>query len=399
MARGRWSITACGAALVVAAASGRAQEVPRGCLATGGAFHLLVAADSTVWTWGFSPRGALGLDVERTSQYDELERPVQVPGVTGAIAVAAGWDHSLALLANGTVLAWGDGVDGQLGNEPDDDAKRSRPLPVEQLPPAVAIAAGGNRSFAILRDGTVRGWGSSALGTLGDGSLLPSLASGAKREYPVRVKNLHDVVQVAVDASRLALALEKDGTVWSWGPGPLGNGTSDRSGVPVQLPGIRNAIGVAVGNDHALVLLGDGTVVGWGKNDRGQLGYAPTRSAGDDPPVLSPRRIPLPRKAVAISAGTDQSFAVLDDGTLAAWGYDEKSALGFGRHGRKTMSPDVVPPVRDVRLISTRSYAATAITSQGDVYTWGAGFNHDREANPSTWALAPRPLAECYRSR
>ena len=42
--------------------------------------------------------------------------PVQVPGLTGVVAVAAGYYHSLAVKTDGTVWAWGDNDYGQLGD-------------------------------------------------------------------------------------------------------------------------------------------------------------------------------------------------------------------------------------------------------------------------------------------
>ena len=52
-----------------------------------------------------------------------------VPGLSGVTAVAAGDDHSLALLSNGTVMAWGDGQQGQLGNGGTDSSAVPVPCP------------------------------------------------------------------------------------------------------------------------------------------------------------------------------------------------------------------------------------------------------------------------------
>lgn len=69
--------------------------------------------------------------------------------------VAAGWLHSLALKADGTVVAWGHNASGQLGTG--STADRSSPAPVPGLADVVAIAAGSSHSLALKSDGTVLG--------------------------------------------------------------------------------------------------------------------------------------------------------------------------------------------------------------------------------------------------
>ena len=70
--------------------------------------------------------------------------------------VAAGWQHSLAVLANGTVAGWGDNFHGQ-ATPPDFGGER-----------VAMVAAGGVHSLAVLANGTVVGWGHNA-----DGQVAP----------------------------------------------------------------------------------------------------------------------------------------------------------------------------------------------------------------------------------
>jgi alpha-tubulin suppressor-like RCC1 family protein len=115
-----------------------------------------------VWVWG----GGRG-------------HPFQVQGLSGVIAVAAGGTHTLVLGDNGTVWAWGDNSHGQLGDGT--LTGRSTPVQVGGLSGmAVAIAAGFDDSFAVLADGTVWSWGGNTDGQLGDGSRSP-------RTTPVQV--------------------------------------------------------------------------------------------------------------------------------------------------------------------------------------------------------------------
>ena len=71
--------------------------------------------------------------------------------------MAAGANHSLALLSNGTVMAWGANAAGQLGDG--NNTASSVPVPVSGLSNVTAIAAGGEFSLALLSNGHVMAWG------------------------------------------------------------------------------------------------------------------------------------------------------------------------------------------------------------------------------------------------
>jgi alpha-tubulin suppressor-like RCC1 family protein len=87
---------------------------------------LALRKDGTVWAWGGNDKGQLG-DGTTTGR----ATPVQVSGLTGVTAMAAGYSHSLALRGDGTVWCWGDNEAGQLG----DGKPRMMPAPVKALLP------------------------------------------------------------------------------------------------------------------------------------------------------------------------------------------------------------------------------------------------------------------------
>ncbi|MEX2237745.1 MAG: hypothetical protein WEB00_09450 [Dehalococcoidia bacterium] len=86
---------------------------------------LAVLSNGTVWAWGSDRQGQIGDGGSNT----ERLLPVQVIGVADAVSVAAGGEHSLALLENGTVVAWGDDAFGQLGSG-ETIVDRDAPVPV-----------------------------------------------------------------------------------------------------------------------------------------------------------------------------------------------------------------------------------------------------------------------------
>ena len=94
-----------------------------------------------------------------------------------------------------------------------------------------------------------------------------------------------------------------------------------------------------VGEGHKLVLMSDGTLVGWGNVDVGQLGPVaaiPSRNRRSTGLVS----ISLPGKAVDVAAAADTSYALLDAGTVVAWGRGKNSELGVGASGTTMKGPN-----------------------------------------------------------
>lgn len=243
-------------------------------VAAGWTHSLAVRADGSVWGWGDNAVGELG-----TANPAAQQLVGQVPGITNARAVAAGEGDSLALRSDGTVVAWGYGANGQLGNGTHGD-ERPHPVPaaVKGLSQVVKVAAGGDFNIALRSDGTVWTWGHNNHGQLGD-------ATTVDRSTPVQVGGLDHIVGVAASMngtngdSQHALAVGSDGAVLAWGDnadGELGDNTVTDRHSPVRVAGIGSALGVAAGGRHSAARLRDGTVVSWGANDRGQLGDGTT---------------------------------------------------------------------------------------------------------------------------
>src|SRR5260221_2749650 len=129
--------------------------------------------------------------------------------------IANGNQHSVALRCNGQVWSWVNNTSGQLGDNT--TTQRTAPVQVHGLgnigfhTNALAVAAGTNHSLAILCDGTVVAWGLNSFGQLGDGTTT-------QRLFPVPVLGLPVGVRaVAIAAGDLhSMALLENGTVWTW---------------------------------------------------------------------------------------------------------------------------------------------------------------------------------------
>src|SRR5579862_8374043 len=122
---------------------------PAGAL-NGPAIHTDSTTAPGIETWGDNSAGELG-----DATFEQSPVPVaaitSAAGVNTITSVSAGGRHDLALLSNGTVLAWGDDTFGQLGNgsaSANDDA--DKPTLVMNLSGVVAVSAGDEHSLALL---------------------------------------------------------------------------------------------------------------------------------------------------------------------------------------------------------------------------------------------------------
>src|SRR5437773_907927 len=241
-------------------------------------------------------------------------------GTVVPTAVAAGRVHTCMRLPDGTVQCWGRNNFGQLGNGDGSLTSSSVPVAVRGLTTATRVVTGDAHTCALLGDGTVQCWGVGDSGQRGDGtfnniSTVPGAVVGITGAVAVAARGYH------------SCALLGDGTVWCWGrnsDGQLGVTPSGSqcpttpgffcSSTPVRATGITSAAAVIAGGYHTCALFGDGTAQCWGRNDEGQLGDGTTTSSS------TPVRVGGITGAVAVSAGILHTCALLANGTVKCWG-------------------------------------------------------------------------------
>jgi alpha-tubulin suppressor-like RCC1 family protein len=341
------------------------------------------AATDGAATWGENNVGQLG---DGTEVGPEVclslpftycsSTPVAVTGLSGVTAISTGTDHTLALMADGTVMAWGNNVQGQLGDGTTGGISNV-PVPVKGLSGVTAISAGRSYSLALLSDGTVMAWGDNHAGELGEG------IAGESRDEPVAVPGLSSVTAIAASEGTNvygkvhSLALLSSGQVMAWGDnehGELGHGTvSEKDDTPTLVTGLGNVTAVSAGTGYSLALLESGEVIAWGANEHGQLGDGGTE--GSDLPVA----VTELSGVTAVSAGAEHSLALLTGGTVMAWGENKEGQLGNGTNFSTSDRPVAVSGLSGVTAVSAGGVAhggefehSLALLSNGTLMAWGA---------------------------
>ena len=234
-------------------------------ISTAGAFALAVARDGTAWAWGAGSLGRLGIgqlpaikpQYNPVRQLEDVPYPIRIPGLEGVTAVAAGVQHGLALLDDGTVQGWGYNVVGEVGDGT--VIQRATPVPVLGIRNAVAIAAGGSLSVALLADGTVMTWGEH-----GGGQLGRRASQNGPNPIPAPAEGVEGIRAIGVGVSHV-LALTDAGTVMSWGEnagGAPGNGTGGP--VPKLIPQLARVQSISTNVHRSFAVLADGRIMAWG---------------------------------------------------------------------------------------------------------------------------------------
>lgn len=148
----------------------------------------------------------------------------------------------------------------------------------------------------------------------------------------------------AGDNHSIAVASESNTTsLLAWGlnsSGQLGLGDTGSRDRPVQVPGFLNVRRVVCGANHTLALKNDGTVWAWGRNTNGQLGIGSITSKSVPTKItwFSERNIFI----VGIAAGSSHSLAISSNGNVYSWGLADNGRLGNGNTSGNQTSPTTV---------------------------------------------------------
>jgi alpha-tubulin suppressor-like RCC1 family protein len=279
-----------------------------------------ITTGGTVKCWGYNALGELGDGTTANSP-----TPVVVNGISGAVAIAVGSFYSCALIggaglfAGGSIRCWGSNSIGQLGDGTTVDS--SLPVHVAGITTATAIAAGEDHTCAVLASQAVVCWGNNASGQLGNGGTTSSSVA-------VVAGTIHASAVVA--GTSHSCALLATGGVSCWGDntyGQVGDTTTTRRTVPTAVA-LSGVTALSASGDNTCAAWGAANVSCWGHNDLGQIGDGTTTNATQPVAVASLGFGGLsgPTK---VAVGASMACA-LRSVAVRCWGDNSQGQLGSG---------------------------------------------------------------------
>ena len=243
--------------------------------------------------------GKLGFSLDpSTGKIIEVQRePKLLSGLKDIKQISVGSNFVLALDARGSVFAWGCGDQSELGHRL---VKRRRLL-----------------------------------------ALLPTIVGFPKR---TRIASVFACVNHA-------FAIDVEGNTWSWGSNNFGQ-TGIRAGAgeagsticpPQKIPALHGTPMKMVhgGLHHSIGLARSGECFVWGRMDGFQMGLSLSSPICQDSSkvlfdsrekpriLLDPTPLPIP-PCVHVAAGSDNCFAVTQDGKAYSWGFNATYQCGQG---------------------------------------------------------------------
>jgi alpha-tubulin suppressor-like RCC1 family protein len=311
-----------------------------------------IRSDTNVYCWGSNSNGQLGVS---PTTMPSTERPVQVPMITGAKFVSAGYLHTCAIDGSGAIWCWGANDTAQLGLGM---ASSSPGVPTKgtTVQGAIQVSAGEHHTCAVDSGGDVYCWGGNDAGQISSNTMMAVYAMPTALQLPAGTSAL----SASAGSHHSCATLNAAPSVICWGTNSSGEIGVD----PTTFPGVQAptppamTMGVsfllsAVGHDHSCGAATSGQVWCWGSNASGQSGAAQPMN------VVPPTASSLTGgRAISVTAGDAFSCALDNGGGVSCWGADVFGQLG---NGTSSMSPNTTP---------------SRVTMLGGAAQVSAGYNH-----------------------
>lgn len=309
----------------------------------------------------------------------------------GAV-VGAGGSHSGAIVSD-QLWMFGRNNTSQLGIS-STDASRNTPAAVMSFGAAgstvAALSLNQNISFALRSDGTVWGWGENSNAELGLGDMGSTTRRGTPTQIVVRDAMgtdtpITDAISIAAGYNH-ALVLRADGSLWAFGQNDAGQVGVDGSGAstdrqlrPVRVAGITgDIVKIAAGSAHSLALTADGRLWVWGRNSYGNHGAGTTDTMRHPSPTV----VPMLADIVDVASGRDHVLAVRADGRVFSWGLGASGQLGYGENTNPETDDRASPVavVTDMAAMAPLEGAVTVVANGNSSFVrlangqlWGFG--------------------------
>jgi len=342
---------------------------------------------------------------------------LRLPSSDSIVAISVGSQNGCALRANGTLVCWGHGAFGSLGNGAL-PAVELRPVRV-QGGPWQSVSVGGHGACGTI-GGRTFCWGTDVGGGLGQGFV--STGCGGTSDWnagcspvPVEVIGGHRFVTISAGGNiersfgppfvRFTCGLTESGQAFCWGSdtdGELGDGAQYPNDNPYPIAVATDArfTSIAAGIDHACAIDLDGRAWCWGGDEWGDLGRNAFNFVGATPqPVQGDLRFRQ------LDANRNHTCGVTVDGDVYCWGYNGFGQLGTASEVRDCsddprwpfpcgLTPTRVTSDRKFTRVTTGGAHTCAVADDGQSFCWGAAAEVG-QSSPETVACPSSPTDRC----
>ena len=280
-----------------------------------------------------------------------------VPRITQSLAgqvvcqVTCGSYHTAAVAGNGDLYTWGGGMYGKLGHG--NEAGHSTPKRVEALVGLVVsqIACGSRHTAVITSTGALYTWGDKENGVAGHGD------TEGHQYTPKLLERLAGKTIVQLSACGFHTGcLTEQGDLYTWGEGKfgrLGHGAERNCHAPKLVESLsgKKPRQVSCGGFHTAVVTEDGYLFTFGGGEHGQLGH------NDRVNKVKPTMVQALEGVFVsqITCGWSHSVALTSKGQVYTWGNGDHGKLGHGSD-RKVSVPNIVDKLKDYRVVRVASY-------------------------------------------
>lgn len=319
--------------------------------------------DGSIWGWGYNGSSVLGLGLDNTSFHTIFP--------STQIGTAADWssrysmaEHVLALKNNGTLWTWGKNNDGECGNG--SSGNQNYVLAPTQIGTATwqDVATGLYYSLGVRTDGTLWAWGDNLDGQLGDGTTNDST-------IPLQIGTDNHWSKVFA-YGRTSYGIKTDGTLWSWGKTNFTLGrTNGNYNIPGQVGTDTDWLLVAPSVDCTMAIKSNGTLWVWGRNtDLGYTAYYGNGQTDTHNYQDNPTQVGTDTNWKKVSTDQYNFRALKTNGTLWGWGNNYASMLGDGTNSPK-YTPVQLGTDTDWSDLVGYSTSIYALKSNHSLFGWG----------------------------
>ena len=324
--------------------------------------------NGSLYAWGNNKDGQLGLGL--TDEYVAYNKKVDIPGKVKLIKCAGDIFTESAcyvITEDGALYVWGKNSYGQLGVG--NEVNKNTPINVSAINGKVMelIISNSFSVYAILEDGSLYAWSNNSDGQLGVGDEV-------NKNTPTKV-NLPSKIKELITTGLSSYAILKDDSLYAWGynsDGQLGVGDEENRNTPTKITGINGKIkDLIINYNSTYVITETGSLYAWGNNESSKLGV------GDEVNRNTPTKVNLPGKIKKLITSFSASYAILEDGSLYAWGYNYYGELGVGSNEDKNTPTKVTAingKIMDLIIHSDKNStykSIFAIIEDGSLYAWG----------------------------